>query len=66
MGQYIGEVYTRLNEKERTLLGYMQKKMKYAEIAKRMNTTEGAVSMAAVRLSRKIREIVREIVENVL
>ena len=66
MGQYIGEVYARLNERERMLLGYMRKKMKYAEIAKRMGTTEGAVSMAAVRLSRKIRGIVREIVEDVL
>ncbi|MBQ7933043.1 MAG: sigma-70 family RNA polymerase sigma factor, partial [Clostridia bacterium] len=66
MGRYAGKVYGQLSEKERQLLGYMQKKMKYAEIAQRMNMTEGAVSMAAVRLSRKIRRIVREIVDNVL
>ena len=66
MGQYTGEVYARLNEKERILLGYMRKKTKYADIAKQMNMTEGAVSMAVVRLSRKIRGIVREIVDNVL
>ena len=66
MNRYAGEVYSRLTEKERTLLGYMRRKVKYADIAKELSTTEGAVSMAAVRLSRKIRGIVREVVDNVL
>lgn len=66
LNRYAGRVYAQLNEKERLLLGYIREKKKYAEIAQLMNSTEGAISMAAVRLFRKVRGIVKEIVDNVL
>ena len=64
--RYTGEVCAHLNEKERVLLGYIREKKKYEEIARLMGSTQGAISMAAVRLFRKVRGIVKEIVGDVL
>lgn len=62
---YKRKVYSRLTEKEITLAEYICAKKKYSEIAELMNTTEGAVSMAAVRLFRKVKQIVSEVVTEI-
>ena len=64
--RYQAEIYSKLTDRERKLADCLRKKMKYADIAKELGSTPGAVSMAVVRLNRKVREIVRQIVENIL
>ena len=66
MEKYTGEILSRLNESEKILLEYIRGNKTYAEIAELLEITEGAVSMRVVRLYRKVREIVQEIVDNVL
>lgn len=66
MELYTNEVLARLSESERILLEYKREKKSHAEIGELLGITEGAVTMRVVRLKQKIREIVREIVENVL
>ena len=64
--QYHDEVTGQLTEKERMLLDCLKRKMKHADIAREIGSTPAAVSMAVVRLNRKIKEIVRKITEKIL
>lgn len=66
MEKYTGEILSRLNESEKILLGYIREEKTYAEMAELLQITEGAVSMRVVRLYKKVREIVREIVDNII
>lgn len=62
---YKTKVYARLKDKEIVLAEYICQKKKYAEIANLMNTSEAAVSMAAVRLYRKVRQIVADVIAEI-
>ena len=64
--KYTSDVLSRLSESERILLGYIREKKKYAEIAELLEITEGAVSMRVVRLYRKVRGIVQDVVDNII
>ena len=64
--QYHDEVTGQLTERERMLLDCLKRKMKYADIAREIGSTPAAVSMAVVRLNRKVKEIVRKITEKIL
>ena len=64
--QYRSEIYAELSEKERKLADCIRKKMKYTEIAQELGSTPGAVSMAVVRLNRKVRSIVQKIIGNII
>ena len=65
LDQYQAEIYEELTEKERRLADCIRKKMKYSEIAQELSSTPGAVSMAVVRLNRKVRSIVQKIIGNI-
>ena len=64
--RYRAEIYAELTEREQKLADCILRKMKYADIAKELGTTPGAVSMAVVRLNRKVRSIVQKIIDNIL
>ena len=64
--QYHDEVIRQLTEKDLKLLDFLKRKMKYADIAREIGSTPAAVSMAVVRLNRKVKEIVRKITEKIL
>lgn len=60
------EIYNQLNTTEKTLLILIySKKMKLAEIAEKMNTSEAAVRQRHYRLKIKIRHLVMERMKNV-
>ena len=59
------EILSQLSERDRIIAEGIRSKKKYAEIAKQLNTTEGAVAMAAVRLNRKVRELVEKKTEEI-
>lgn len=63
---YRQEILSQLNEREQQLVQYILEKKKYAEIAQLMEMSEGAVSMAVVRLKRKVDAIVKNITDNIL
>ena len=60
---YCDQIYAGLKEKEVQLAEYLRRKVKYAEIARLTGSTEGAVTMAVVRLHRKVEAMVRELTE---
>ncbi len=64
--RYTNEVLSQLSESERVLAGYIREKKTYAEIAEILEITEGAVSMRVSRLYKKVRGIVKEIVDNIV
>ena len=64
--QYRSEIYAELTEKEQRLANCILQKMKYADIAKELDSTPGAISMAVVRLNRKVKSIIQRIVEKIL
>ena len=64
--QYEAEVYAALSDREQKLTDCLRRKMKYADIARELASTPGAISMAVVRLKRKIRSIAEKIVEKIL
>ncbi len=64
--QYEEKVYEKLNKREQILFRHLRSGKKHADIAELMGCKKGAVSVAAVRLSRKIRSLVKEIVDDIL
>ena len=66
MERYTKEVLSQLSESEQILAECIREKKPYAEIAEILEITEGAVSMRVTRLYRKVREIVRNIVDNIV
>jgi len=64
--RYTNEVLSRLSESERVLAEYIREKKTYAEIAELLEISEGAVSMRVVRLYRKVRGIVEDIIDNII
>ena len=64
--QYHNDILSQLTEKELVLLDCIKRKMKHADIAREIGSTPAAVSMAVVRLNRKVKEIVRRITEKIL
>lgn len=64
--QYEEKVYKKLNKREQILFRHLRSGKKHADIAELMSCKKGAVSVAAVRLSRKIRSLVKEIVDDIL
>lgn len=60
---YCDQIYAGLKEKEVRLAEYLRRKVKYAEIARLTGSTEGAVTMAVVRLHHKVEAMVRELTE---
>lgn len=60
---YCALIYDELKEREKELLKYLQMNMKYADIARLMDSTEGAITMAAVRLRRKVEVLVQKLVD---
>ena len=61
---YCALVYDKLKDREKKLLKYLQMNMKYADIAHLMGSTEGAITMAAVRLRRRVEVLVQKLVDD--
>ena len=59
------EILSELSERDRVIAEGIRNKTKYADIAEQLNTTEGAIAMAAVRLNRKVRELVEKKTEEI-
>lgn len=64
--QYEEKVYKKLSKREQILFRHLRSGKKHTDIAELMGCKKGAVSVAAVRLSRKIRSLVKEIVDDIL
>ena len=54
------EILMQLSEQDRVILEGIRSKTKYADIARQLGTTESAIAMRAVRLNRKVKELVKE------
>lgn len=61
---YCDLIYARLREKDIRLAEYLRQKRKYAEIAELTGSTVDAVTMAVLRLHRKVEAIVNDITAN--
>lgn len=63
--ELVGKVNSQLDDKERFLAESLRNHKKHAEIAEEIGSKPGAVSMAASRLRKKVKGIVKKIVEEI-
>jgi len=64
--KYWNELMSHLNDKEIELLNFIKSDYTYKEIADQIGSTEAAVAMSVVRLRRKVKEIIRNILDGML
>ncbi|MBQ2766612.1 MAG: sigma-70 family RNA polymerase sigma factor [Clostridia bacterium] len=62
---YCEQVYAGLSDREKELLGYLRLKMKHADIARLMGTSVNAVTMASIRLYRKVKRLIQQVVDDI-
>ena len=60
---YCALIYDELKDREKELLKNLQMNLKYSDIARLKDSTEGAITMAAVCLRRKVEVLVQKLVD---